>query len=229
MKYVHTDPRTKLFVLLICAIAITISPSLYYEGGLVFIILLYGILSGRPKYSFLMAIAYSALIGLAIISNFYFTGALRIMFTTFSDFIGKMFPCVMMGGILIGSTQASEFMAALNRMRVPKNVVVPVTVMLRYIPMIQEDWGYIKDSMKLRDVAPSIKGLIKNPSRTMECVYVPLMMAASKMADEISAAAVTRGIENPKPRTCIKQIHFYIQDIVVAVVFLSYFVIAFLY
>lgn len=35
MKYVHTDPRTKLFVLLICAIAITISPSLYYEGGLV--------------------------------------------------------------------------------------------------------------------------------------------------------------------------------------------------
>lgn len=55
------------------------------------------------------------------------------------------------------------------------------------------------------------------------------MMAASKMADEISAAAVTRGIENPKPRTCIKQIHFYIQDIVVAVVFLSYFVIAFLY
>ena len=114
-------------------------------------------------------------------------------------------------------------------MRVPKNVVVPVTVMLRYIPMIQEDWGYIKDSMKLRDVAPSIKGLIKNPSQTMECVYVPLMMAASKMADEISAAAVTRGIENPKPRTCIKQIHFYIQDIVVAVVFLSYFVIAFLY
>ncbi len=75
MKYVHTDPRTKLFVLLICAIAITISPSLYYEGGLVFIILLYGILSGRPKYSFLMAIAYSALIGLAIISNFYFTDA----------------------------------------------------------------------------------------------------------------------------------------------------------
>ena len=33
MSGVHTDPRTKIFVLLICAVAITISPSLYYEGG----------------------------------------------------------------------------------------------------------------------------------------------------------------------------------------------------
>ena len=32
MSGVHTDPRTKIFVLLICAVAITISPSLYYEG-----------------------------------------------------------------------------------------------------------------------------------------------------------------------------------------------------
>ncbi|CVI64930.1 Energy-coupling factor transporter transmembrane protein EcfT [Clostridiales bacterium CHKCI001] len=228
MKYIHTDPRTKLFVLLICAVAITISPSLYYEGGLVFVILLYGILSGKPKYSIIMAIIYGGLLGLAIISNFYLSGALRIMFTTFSDFIGKMFPCVMMGGILVGTTQASEFMAALNHMHIPKNVVVPVTVMLRYIPMIQEDWGYIKDSMKLRDVAPSLKGLIKNPSQTVECIYVPLMMAASKMADEISAAAVTRGIENPKPRTCVKQIHFCVQDIIVAVVFVGYFLTAFL-
>ena len=227
MSGIHTDPRTKIFVLLICAVAITISPSLYYEGGLVLLIFIYGIASGKPKYSVITALVYGVLIGIAVLSNLYLTGALRLMFTTFSDFIGKMFPCGMMGGLLIGTTQVSEFMAALNRMHIPKSVVILVTVMIRYIPMIQEDWGYIKDSMKMRDVAPSFFGVITHPSQTVECVYVPLMMAASKMADEISAAAVTRGIETPKPRTCMKQIHFGIADIFVALAFTAYFMTAF--
>ena len=77
------------------------------------------------------------------------------------------------GRLLIGTTQVSEFMAALNRMHIPKSVVIPVTVMIRYIPMIQEDWGYIKDSMKMRDVAPSFFGVITHPGQTVECVYVP--------------------------------------------------------
>lgn len=34
---------------------------------------------------------------------------------------------------------------------------------------------------------------------TIECIYVPLMMAASKAADELSIASITRGIENPNP------------------------------
>lgn len=227
MNGVHTDPRTKIFVLLICAVAITISPSLYYEGGLVFLIFIYGLASGKPKYSLITALIYGILIGIAVVSNLYLTGALRLMFTTFSDFIGKMFPCAMMGGLLIGTTQVSEFMAALNRMHIPKNVVIPITVMIRYIPMIQEDWGYIKDSMKMRDVAPSFLGIITRPGQTIECVYVPLMMAASKMADEISAAAVTRGIETPQPRTCIKQIHFHIADLLVVLIFSAYFLTAF--
>ena len=105
MSGVHTDPRTKIFVLLICAVAITISPSLYYEGGLVLLIFIYGIASGKPKYSVITALVYGVLIGIAVLSNLYLTGALRLMFTTFSDFIGKMFPCGMMGGLLIGTTQ----------------------------------------------------------------------------------------------------------------------------
>ena len=41
---------------------------------------------------------------------------------------------------------------------------------------------------------------------TVECIYVPLLMAASKAADDLSVASVTRGIENPNPRTCLVQI-----------------------
>lgn len=41
---------------------------------------------------------------------------------------------------------------------------------------------------------------------TINCIYVPLLTAASKTADELSIASVTRGIENPKPRTCLVKI-----------------------
>ena len=94
----------------------------------------------------------------------------------------------------------------MNRVHAPKKLVIPLAVMLRYIPTIQEDWRYIKDAMRMRDVSPSLAGFLAHPSMTVECIYVPLMMAASKAADELSIASVTRGIENPHPRTCLVQI-----------------------
>lgn len=49
----------------------------------------------------------------------------------------------------------------------------------------------------------------------LECLYSPLLMAASKAADELAIASVTRGIENPHARTCLIQIRFRIQDFLI--------------
>ena len=46
-----------------------------------------------------------------------------------------------------------------------------------------------------------------------------MMMSALKVADELSAAAVTRGLENPKPRTCLQEIHFSVADAVCFILF----------
>lgn len=77
--------------------------------------------------------------------------------------------------------------------------------------------------MRLRDISPTFLGLLTHPVRTVECVYVPMMMAASKAADELSIASVTRGIENPGPRTCLVQIRFTIADVLAVVSFFLYF------
>ena len=66
---------------------------------------------------------------------------------------------------------------------------------------------------------------LSHPWMTVECVYVPLMMMASKAADELSIASVTRGIENPNPRTCLVQIKCGIADwmaMLIAVAFLYF-------
>ena len=60
---------------------------------------------------------------------------------------------------------------------------------------------------------------------TIECIYVPLMMAASKTADELTVASVTRGIENPTQRTSYVRIGFGIADLIVVLAFLAMFLV----
>jgi energy-coupling factor transport system permease protein len=55
------------------------------------------------------------------------------------------------------------------------------------------------------------------------------MMAASKAADELSIASVTRGIENPKPRTCLVQIQLGLADAFVILCFFLYWMAAFVW
>ncbi|WP_313132676.1 energy-coupling factor transporter transmembrane component T, partial [Anaerocolumna sp.] len=151
------------------------------------------------------------------------TGTLRTMFIAFLGLFHKVYPCGMLSGIVLSTTKVSEFLSAMNRIHAPKKLVISLAVMLRYVPTIREDWRFIKDAMKMRDVSPSLKGFLTHPGMTVECIYVPLMMAASKAADELSIASVTRGIENPRPRTCLEQIRFGMADWIVLLCFLTFF------
>ena len=108
------------------------------------------------------------------------------------------------------------------RLRVPSKLTIPIAVMLRYLPTIREDWRYIKDAMRLRDVSPTFFGFLKAPAMTVNCIYIPLLTAASKAADELSIAAVTRGIENPKPRTCLIKIQMRAADFLAIALFAAF-------
>lgn len=76
--------------------------------------------------------------------------------------------------------------------------------------------------MRLRDVSPTLWGFLKAPAMTVNCIYVPLLTAASKAADELSIASVTRGIENPKPRTCLVSIRMQTGDILTLILFAAF-------
>ena len=137
---------------------------------------------------------------------------------------GKGISCGMLAGIVLSTTKVSEFLSAMNRIHAPKKFVITFAVMLRYIPTIQEDWHFVKDAMRMRDVSPSLGGFLSHPGMTVECIYVPLMMMASKAADELSIASVTRGIENPNPRTCLVQIKCGIADWMAMLIAVAFFI-----
>lgn len=48
--------------------------------------------------------------------------------------------------------------------------------------------------------------------KKIECLLVPVMISATTTAEELSAAAVTRGIENPANKTSMVEMKFGVQD-----------------
>ena len=212
MKPLCFDPRTKLALILICVLGAMFAPNLYFQFALTVLIALLAALCGRWRYALRGVLVYALICAFTVWCMGVMTGTWRTMFTAFLGLVHKVYACGLLAGLVISTTKVGEFLSAMARMHVSKKLSIPIAVMLRYLPTIREDWRFIKDAMRLRDVSPTLLGFLKAPAMTVNCIYVPLLTAASRAADELSIAAVTRGIENPKPRTCLVEIQMHAAD-----------------
>ena len=224
MMLLRLDPRTKLFLILLCVLSSMFAPSLYFQLALTGLIGLLAALSGKWQYALRGILAYGLICAFTVWCMGVLSGVWRTMFIAFLGLVHKVYACGMLSGLVIGTTKVGEFLSAMARLHVPKKLTIPIAVMLRYLPTIREDWHSIRDAMRLRDVSPTLVGFLKAPAMTVNCIYVPLLTAASKAADELSIASVTRGIENPKERTCLVKIQMQAADWLAMAVFLTFFI-----
>ena len=222
MKPLHLDPRTKLLLILLCVLCAMFAPSLVWQFALVALIGLLAALSGKWRYALRGMAAYALICAFTVWCMGVLTGTWRTMFVAFLGLVHKVYACGMLAGLVIATTKVGEFLSAMARLRCPKKLTIPLAVMLRYLPTIREDGRFIRDAMRLRDVSPTLWGFLKAPAMTVNCIYVPLLTAASKAADELSVAAVTRGIENPKPRTSLADIRMRAADYLTAALFAAF-------
>lgn len=119
-------------------------------------------------------------------------------FLIFANYARRMYSCLMVGMLMIRRTPLRHLIVGLRWLRLPQKLIIAISVTLRYFPAIREEAGHIRDAIRLRGV--------RGPQR-LECLLVPLMVSATGTAEELSAAAVTRGIENPAPKTSTVQLH----------------------
>lgn len=223
-RLLHLDPRTKLLLIAICVVSSMIAPSLVYQFILVVLIALFAAACGHWQFGVKATAIYAVICLLTVWVMADMTGTWRTMFVAFLGLFHKVFACAILAGVVISTTRVNEFLSAMNQIHAPRQLVIPLAVLLRYVPTIREDWHYIKDAMRMRDVSPSLTGFLTHPALTVECIYVPLMMSAAKAADELSIASVTRGIENPAQRTCLVRIHWGLRDWLVLALALGYLV-----
>ena len=77
-----------------------------------------------------------------------------------------------------------------------------------YMPTLREDYGYLKDSLKIRGIRTSGIEFFIHPIRSLEFMIVPILFRSIRVAEELSTSVLLRGIENYKNRTNIYPLKF---------------------
>lgn len=133
----------------------------------------------------------------------------------------RLMPGLIMGAYMLSSTTVSEFIAAMHRMHVPQQITIPISVMFRFFPTVLEEFAAINTAMKMRDIR--IGG--KNAGKFIEYRLVPLMVCSVNIGNELSAAALTRGLGVRVKRTNICKIGFHVQDITALLLTVSLYIV----
>ncbi|MCR5141411.1 MAG: energy-coupling factor transporter transmembrane protein EcfT [Ruminococcus sp.] len=129
-----------------------------------------------------------------------------------SSVLRKFIPCFMVGCLILETTTPGNFLASMQRLHMPKVFSLPFAVVLRFFPTVKEDWHSIRSAMKLRGIGLSFGNVIAHPLRTVEYIIVPLLSSSIKIGDELSAAAIARGLGMERDRTSVYDVRFCIWD-----------------
>ena len=91
--------------------------------------------------------------------------------------------------------------AEVYAMKIPRPFIISFSVAMRFFPTAKEEIRNVRDAMTLRGTNFSLYNLRKRPGIIFEGFIVPLLVRSSTVADELSAASITRGLDNPMLRT----------------------------
>lgn len=133
---------------------------------------------------------------------------LALTIVSISYFVQKFVIAVMMIEFLKRKTSMPYVISAMQTMKFPNAVAIPFIVILRYMPTLREDYGYLKDSLKIRGIRTSGIEFFIHPIRSLEFMIVPILFRSIRVAEELSTSVLLRGIENYKNRTNIYPLKF---------------------
>ena len=208
------DPRTKLILLLVINVVMMTGKitGIYLYVRIVFALIPFLLMLRERWYR--ISILYFFLYLYVFLFEGYtlkeipFVVLIFLLFTT--GLISRFLAGVMMAYYLMKTTTVSEFVTSMERMHIPKVIVIPFAVMFRFFPTIREEWEDIRNAMRMRGIG--LAG--RNPLDVLEYHMVPVLMSVSKIADELSAASMTKCLSVNGKRTHIARIGFSILDVI---------------
>ena len=163
---------------------------------------------------------------IAVIQQFcvYLPQAIETILSIFTLFIRVMIPVVLFASTFIATTKVSELIAAMYSLKIPRSITITFAMVLRFFPTFSEEIHNIYDAMKLRGIALSLRNVFTRPLLILEAIAIPIVMRSASIAEELSAAAVTRRIDNPAQRTSFIQLKVHAKDWLVLFIFAAAFI-----
>ncbi|MBL1226082.1 energy-coupling factor transporter transmembrane component T [Enterococcus sp. BWR-S5] len=209
---VKFDPRSKLCTILFASFSLMVSFPFSLEILFVSLLCFLFILSGSWKKG---VVFYSIFWLLVLGEHLLFLYSDQPLLTFFSFlFVGnrRMLPTVMAAAFAMDKTKISEWIAALQKWRVPFYILIPLTVLFRFFPTLIQDFKSIRNAMKFRGIAVSTAALFLHPFQTMEYIIIPVLMSAENTSLDLSSAALVRGLSNTGTHTSVYALRLRIQD-----------------
>ena len=203
-REVKFDLRTKFMLILVVNLFLLLSHSLIFELVLVFGCLLLITIDGQAKSAFHFLIVFLIMLGIDQLLTPYINGFFFTLVSFITVALRKFLPCFILGKWILTKTEVSEFVAVMWKLRLPQTAIIPLSVVFRYFPTIKEEWASIRAAMKMRGIHVSL-----------EHIMVPLLMSAVNVSEELSAAALCRGLDSPEPHTSLVQVRFRFSDVLV--------------
>ncbi len=214
----HLDPRSKLFMVLVvsCIVMMTATTTLSWilRIAITIIPILLLILEGRT----ISALRFSILYVIALIMTRYFlssesTGILMALLLGYCAIIVQFMPAMITAWYMIRTTHIGEFLSAMQKMHVPDGIAISLAVVMRFFPTVKEEYAAIRDAMKMRGIMFGGGHMTK----MIEYRMIPLLFSCVSIGDELSAAAITRGLGADVKRSSAVDIKLAVLDITIMI------------
>ena len=218
---ISLDPRTKLALLVSIAVFVLggsyAGPMQWVMIALSAVPLLLFLAAGRFRGAFLYVLIFGVSLWLEMVALARLEGLANFLAVTIVGIFLRFTPSLAMGYIAMSTTTVSEFLAAMARLHLPQQVAIPLAVIFRFFPTIAEEWHAIGDAMRMRGIHLG-GGKVNGEAREgplggkavamLEYRLVPMMISAVKIGEELSQAALTRGLGAPVKRTNLAELGF---------------------
>lgn len=113
----------------------------------------------------------------------------------------KYFTIIPMALLFMVATNPSEFAASLNKIGVSYKIAYSVSIALRYIPDIQNDYKEISYAGQARGIDMSKNEKLFKRIKNMASILMPLIFSSLERIEVISCAMELRAFGNNKKRT----------------------------
>lgn len=214
--YTSLDPRMKLLMLILFTTATYISRNTWVLLWDYIIIVALYMIRRLWRGAWRTGILFGSFLILEFLIGFIPHEGTKAALGLIIFFLERTSIFFVMGNWMATKLRISDFSTALQNMHFPKGAIITLAVVFRYLPTVSDEFRSIKNTMKLRGIGLTFKNIILHPIKTGEYAIVPLIIRSMKIADELAASAMTRGLDLETKRTSYREIRLRLKDFVAA-------------
>ncbi|GAB78969.1 putative ABC transporter permease protein [Austwickia chelonae NBRC 105200] len=110
------------------------------------------------------------------------------------------------GIYVVLTVRPADLAALLYTVHAPRWLTVPVIVMLRFFPQARREFTAIFEAMSLRGITFGPADILRHPLRSLEYLLVPMLVSCSRIADDLTASGLVRGLGGPAVPTALRDL-----------------------